>query len=49
VEAIEQKRRNRGEHSLEGDRVELRIREEGEQLCIDVTDTGIGLPEERGG
>ena len=46
VEAIES-RRNRGEHSLEGDRVELKLREEASQLVIDITDTGIGLPEDR--
>jgi two-component system nitrogen regulation sensor histidine kinase NtrY len=46
VEAIES-RRNRGEHSLEGDRVELRLHEEEGQLVIDLTDTGIGLPEDR--
>ena len=46
VEAIES-RRNRGEHSLAGDRVELRLREENNQLIVDVMDTGIGLPEDR--
>ena len=46
VEAIES-RRNRGEHSLAGDRVELRLHEEEGQLIIDVLDTGIGLPEDR--
>ncbi len=46
VEAIES-RKARGEHSLAGDRVELRLRHEGQQLVIDVTDTGIGLPEDR--
>ncbi|HEY4071306.1 MAG TPA: ATP-binding protein [Sphingomicrobium sp.] len=46
VEAIES-RRNRGEHSLAGDRVELRLHEEGAQLVIDVLDTGVGLPEDR--
>jgi two-component system nitrogen regulation sensor histidine kinase NtrY len=46
VEAIEA-RKSRGEHSLAGDRVELKIRREGEQLIIDVMDTGVGLPEER--
>ena len=46
VEAIES-RRNRGEHSLAGDRVELRLHEEERQLVIDITDTGIGLPEDR--
>jgi two-component system nitrogen regulation sensor histidine kinase NtrY len=46
VEAIES-RKARGEHSLAGDRVELRLRRDGHQLIIDVTDTGIGLPEDR--
>jgi two-component system, NtrC family, nitrogen regulation sensor histidine kinase NtrY len=46
VEAIES-RRNRGEHSLSGDRVELRLHEEEQCLVIDVLDTGIGLPEDR--
>ena len=46
VEAIEI-RRNRGEHSLAGDRVEVRVRRDDEQLVIDVLDTGIGLPEDR--
>jgi len=46
VEAIEA-RRNRGEHSIAGDRVELRLRRDDRLLVIDVMDTGIGLPEER--
>ncbi|HUE78536.1 MAG TPA: ATP-binding protein [Sphingomicrobium sp.] len=46
VEAIET-RINRREHSLAGDRVELRLRNERDQLVIDVLDTGIGLPEDR--
>src|SRR5215213_6864910 len=46
VEAIES-RKTRGEHSLAGDRIELRLRNEGHQLIIDVMDTGIGLPEDR--
>src|SRR5436190_2314753 len=46
VEAIEI-RRNRGEHSLAGDRVELKIHRDDENLVIDVLDTGIGLPEDR--
>jgi two-component system nitrogen regulation sensor histidine kinase NtrY len=46
VEAIEG-RRNRGEHSIAGDRVELKLREEGTHLIIDVLDTGVGLPEDR--
>jgi len=46
VEAIEG-RRNRGEHSIAGDRVELKLREDDHSLVIDVFDTGIGLPEDR--
>jgi two-component system nitrogen regulation sensor histidine kinase NtrY len=46
VEAIEG-RKNRGEHSLAGDRVELRLHEEDRHLVIDVLDTGVGLPEDR--
>lgn len=46
VEAIES-RRNRGEHSLAGDRVELKLHEEAGLLIIDVLDTGVGLPEDR--
>jgi len=46
VEAIES-RRNRGEHSLAGDRVDLKMREDGGQLVVDVLDTGVGLPEDR--
>jgi two-component system, NtrC family, nitrogen regulation sensor histidine kinase NtrY len=46
VEAIEA-RRNRGEHCLAGDRVELRLSRNGGEMVIDVLDTGIGLPEER--
>ena len=46
VEAIET-RRNRGEHSLAGDRVELKLHDRDGLLVIDVLDTGIGLPEDR--
>jgi two-component system nitrogen regulation sensor histidine kinase NtrY len=46
VEAIEG-RVKRGEHSLAGDRVELRVHEEDSHLIIDVIDTGVGLPEDR--
>ncbi len=46
VEAIEG-RRSRGEHSLAGDRVELKLHREDDHLVIDVLDTGIGLPEDR--
>jgi two-component system nitrogen regulation sensor histidine kinase NtrY len=46
VEAIEG-RRNRGEHSIAGDRIELRLRQDESSLFIDVLDTGVGLPEDR--
>jgi two-component system nitrogen regulation sensor histidine kinase NtrY len=46
VEAIEA-RRIRGEQSSDGDRVDLHIRRDDEQLVIDITDTGVGLPEDR--
>jgi two-component system nitrogen regulation sensor histidine kinase NtrY len=46
VEAIEG-RRSRGEHSLAGDRVELKLHQEEAQLVFDVLDTGMGLPEDR--
>lgn len=46
VEAIES-RKSRGEHSLAGDKIELKIHQENEHLVIDVLDTGIGLPEDR--
>ena len=46
VEAIEI-RRNRGGGSFEGDKVDVKVRETGDQVVIDVTDTGIGLPEDR--
>ena len=46
VEAIEA-RRNRGETNFEGDRVDLKVRREEEQVIIEVTDTGVGLPQER--
>ena len=46
VEAIEG-RKSRGEHSLAGDKVELKLRHEDSHLVIDVLDTGVGLPAER--
>ena len=46
VEAIEG-RRNRGEHSIAGDRIDLKLHEDVESLVVDVLDTGIGLPEDR--
>ena len=46
VEAIEA-RRSRGEHNLAGDRVDLKVHRLEGQLIVDVTDTGVGLPEDR--
>ena len=46
VEAIEA-RKSRGEHNLAGDKIDLKIREDDGHLIIDVTDTGVGLPEDR--
>src|SRR4029453_19052027 len=46
VEAIEL-RRNRGEQHPDGDRIDLCIRRETDQLVIDLTDTGVGLPQDR--
>ena len=46
VEAIEA-RRNRGEENADGDRIHLTIRREEEQLVLDLTDTGVGLPQDR--
>ena len=46
VEAIQQKRENGGPG--EGDQVAISIREDETQLCIDIVDSGIGLPQERG-
>lgn len=46
VEAIEL-RRNRGESHAEGDRIDLSIRRESDQLVFDLTDTGVGLPQDR--
>jgi len=46
VEAIEG-RRNRGEHSIAGDRIELKLHRDDDHLVIDVLDTGMGLPEDR--
>jgi two-component system nitrogen regulation sensor histidine kinase NtrY len=46
VEAIEA-RRNRGEQNVDGDGIDLSIKREDEQLVIEITDTGIGLPQER--
>jgi two-component system nitrogen regulation sensor histidine kinase NtrY len=38
---------NRGEHSLAGDRIELKLHDEDNHLVVDVLDTGVGLPEDR--
>nr|WP_294849985.1 ATP-binding protein [uncultured Sphingomonas sp.] len=46
VEAIEG-RRNKGDQHLEGDKVDLSICSDGKAMVIEVTDTGIGLPEDR--
>jgi two-component system nitrogen regulation sensor histidine kinase NtrY len=46
VEAIEA-RRNRGVTSFEGDKVDVRVKQDDGQVVIDVMDTGIGLPEDR--
>ena len=46
IEAIEA-RRIKGIDSPDGDRIALRMARQGDQLVIDVTDTGIGLPEDR--
>ena len=46
VEAIEA-RRNRGDQHPGGDRIDLSIKREAEQLVIDLTDTGVGLPQDR--
>jgi two-component system nitrogen regulation sensor histidine kinase NtrY len=46
VEAIEA-RRNRGGQHPDGDRIDLSLKRDAEQLVIDITDTGTGLPEDR--
>ena len=46
VEAIEARRQRDGD-SIDGDQIAVRIARVGEQLVIDVTDTGTGLPEDR--
>jgi two-component system nitrogen regulation sensor histidine kinase NtrY len=46
VEAIQQKRDTLGAHGE--DRIEMTVREGEGNLCVEVVDTGIGLPKERG-
>ena len=46
VEAIGARRQRDGD-SVDGDQIAVRIARVGEQLVIDVTDTGTGLPEDR--
>ena len=46
VEAIEARRIRQGANEA-GDRVDLQMRREEDQLVIEITDTGVGLPEER--
>jgi two-component system nitrogen regulation sensor histidine kinase NtrY len=46
VEAIQQKRDTLGAHGE--DRIEMTVREVEGNLCVEVVDTGIGLPKERG-
>jgi len=46
VEAIEL-RRNRGELHPDGDRIDLCMHRDADQLVFDLTDTGVGLPEDR--
>ncbi len=46
VEAIQQKREEKGEGSDES--VSMKVRVSSSHICIDVADTGIGLPKERG-
>jgi two-component system nitrogen regulation sensor histidine kinase NtrY len=46
VEAIQQKRETLGRSGE--DRIDMRIRQPEGQLCVEVLDSGIGLPKERG-
>jgi two-component system nitrogen regulation sensor histidine kinase NtrY len=46
VEAIEA-RRMRGETSVDGDRIALSLTRDENELVLDLTDTGVGLPEQR--
>ncbi len=49
VEAIQQKREERGEGDAAADGVSVRIGQDDGELCIDVTDSGVGLPADRRG
>jgi len=46
VEAIEA-RRNRGDQHPDGDRIDLSLKRDAELLVIELTDTGVGLPQDR--
>ncbi|RIX31617.1 sensor histidine kinase NtrY-like [Sphingomonas edaphi] len=46
VEAIEARRKS-GDGNPDGDRIDLAISRDDEQLVLDITDTGIGLPQDR--
>ena len=46
VEAIDA-RRTRGEASPDGDRVALSISQASDELVVEISDTGVGLPEDR--
>ncbi len=48
VEAVEQKREAGRKKAKGGDRIAMQVRTEGPSVIIEVADTGIGLPAERG-
>jgi len=48
VEAVEQKRESGKRKAKGGEKIAMAIRTEGSRVIIEVTDTGIGLPAERG-
>lgn len=48
VEAIQQRNEGRGGERTEPDRISIAISVNDATLCLDVTDTGTGLPSERG-